>query len=418
MTVTGEIVSMAFGGKGILRHENQVIFVPYTAPGDRITCSIVRQAKSYAEAKLLTVLKPSSQRVVPACPYFGKCGGCQLQHIDYSAQLSYKYQSVVDALQRIGKLESIDIAPIVPADSRWAYRRHITLTLQECEGRLQLGYIADDHRSFLPISQCPIFAPSDNLILQNIQEIVGELAPGKLVLFKQSDNKFYLQWHFKHLPSKGIQTLKNALSKHLEWVGCSISTASSSYEIGKQELITDVEGLSIRYSPRAFIQNHPEQSLNIYRYILNEVLKRNAASVLDLYCGIGITSLLLARQGINVIGVESNREAVKMAKANQKGNACEGASFIQADVKAVIGNLMNSRHDCAIVNPPRIGMERDVIETLRQKGPKTLVYVSCMPATLARDLKLLQERYRIEKCQPFDMFPQTGHVETVAILST
>lgn len=419
--ISGEIESLAFGGKGILRHEGQVVFVPYTAPGDRITCRVTHQAKSYSEAKMISLETPGAQRTDPRCPYFGTCGGCQLQHLNYAEQLYYKRKSVIDALQRIGKLDHIKVDAVVPAETRWAYRRHITLTLNETQGAFQTGYIADDHRTFLPVTQCPIFLDPSEPLLQQVQELARQLKAstgnsGKVVLLKLQDKGYFLQWHFKHLPPNAIATVEKALSEHEDWAGCSIATRKSLHHLGDEELTLALEGLSIRFSPRAFIQNHPEQSLKIYRMILAEAA--GAVNALDFYCGIGIASLLLARQGVFVKGVEQNREAIKTARANSVLNGCSKATFVEADVKTVARDLLETVHpDFVIVNPPREGMEREVTEALGNSSLRRLVYISCMPATLARDLSLLyRQGYGIERCQPFDMFPQTGHVETVTVL--
>ncbi len=418
--ISGEISGMAFGGLGILRHEGQVLFVPYTAVGDQIRCRIVRKHKNYSEAKLLAVDVPSPLRTIPKCPYFGTCGGCQLQHLDEAGQLAYKQQSVVDALTRIGKLSNVVVDPIISTQKRWAYRRHITLTLKEERGFFTSGYIADDHRSFLAVTQCPIFLDSSVQVLQKVQELAGSLeaAPGnegKLVIHKLSVG-YFLQFHFKELPKNGLIIIQNALTNNPEWMGSSISTPQKTYQLSQRELSLDIEGLTIHFSPRAFIQNHPEQSLNIYRMI--QKIAEGSSKVLDFYCGIGIASLLLARQGKKVIGVENNREAVKMARENGIRNGCNQLSFICEDVKKVVKNLLEKElPDLVIVNPPRVGLEREVVEAFSGKLPHTLLYISCMPATLARDLKVLvAQGYRLEKCQPFDMFPQTGHVETVAVL--
>ncbi|MCE5317977.1 MAG: class I SAM-dependent RNA methyltransferase [Parachlamydia sp.] len=420
--ISGEIESIAFGGKGILRHEGKVVFIPYTAPQDRVTCRITHQHKNYSEAEIVTLDSPSPQRVEPLCPYFGKCGGCQLQHMTYEAQLEYKRQSVSDALSRIGKL-NVQVEPVVPAEMRWAYRRHIALTVKASNGRFNVGYIADDHVSFLPVSQCPIFLDPSHSLLQQIQELTNSLEAspsnsGKLMIFKQGD-RFFLQWHFKELPANAVAIMEKALTVHSQWAGCCIATPRSLHQLGNSNLELMIDGLSIQFSSRAFLQNHPEQSLNIYRMVQAQAETTKACKALDFYCGIGILSLLLARQGIAVKGVEQNGEAIKTARENSARNRITGAEFVKGDVKNTAEHQLSSMQpDFVIVNPPREGMDSKVIEALLASQVRTIVYISCMPSTLARDLKLLCQKYRFERCRPFDMFPQTGHVETVAILQS
>lgn len=418
--ISGEIESLAFGGKGILKAGGKVIFIPYTAPQDHVTCRITRQHKNYSEAEIVTIDSPSPQRIEPFCPYFGKCGGCQLQHIAYEGQLEYKRQSVSDALKRIGKLQ-VHVEPVVPAETRWNYRRHIALTVKAEQRTFKIGYIADDHATFLPISQCPIFLDPTHSLFHKIQDVASSLQAepgnsGKLMLFKQMD-RFYLHWHFKNLPSNAVALMEKALSDYSDWSGCSITTPRTQHQFGNSKLELEIDGLSIQFSSRAFLQNHPEQSLNIYRMVQAEAERNKAKRALDFYCGIGILSLLLARQGIAIKGVEQNLEAIKTAQENSARNRIAGAEFAKGDVKDKAEFMLSSMQpDFVIVNPPREGMDPKVIEAILAHPARTLVYISCMPSTLSRDLKLLCQKYRIEKCQPFDMFPQTGHVETVAVL--
>lgn len=419
--ISGEIESLAFGGKGILRHKGKVIFIPYTAPHDRLTCRITQQHKSFSEAKIAAIESPSPQRIEPPCPYFGMCGGCQLQHIDYKGQLEYKQKSVSDALQRIGKLD-LQVEPVVPAEMRWAYRRHIALTVKPENGRFRIGYIADDHATFLPVTQCPIFLDPPHPLFQQVQALAHDLEAaahnsGKLMIFKQNE-RFFLHWHFKKLPSNALRIMEKALADFPEWSGCCLSTPEGRHHLGHPDLELTIDGLSIQFSPRAFLQNHPEQSMNIYKMVQSEAIKAKAQKTLDLYCGIGILSLLLARQGIAVTGVEQNGEAIKTAQENCARNQIACASFVKGDVKETAQILLKSlQPDFIIANPPREGMDPKAVEALLAHPAEKMAYISCMPSTLARDLKLLCRKYRMERCQPFDMFPQTGHVETVAILS-
>ncbi len=419
--VTGHITNLAFGGLGILRHEGMVIFVPFTAVGDKVRCRIVEQKKNYARGELLELIEASLDRVKPVCPYFGKCGGCQLQHISYDSQLKHKQEIVKEALNRIGKLPNVEVKPVIPSALQWSYRRHITFNIRSNGKKLETGYIGIDDHTILPVSCCPIFVDPENPVLIQIQEVIKQFDneqqnDGRVSIWTVSENQFVMSFQLKVQPKNGEVVLANAM-KNFGWAGAIMTTPEQTISLGLSSPTCDVEGLTFGFSHDAFLQVNPEQSNNIYR-ALKEV-GRGTQKILDLYCGIGISSILFAKQGASVIGVEGNPTAIKLAKENAERSHVKNIKFKTADVKKVIvGLLKEQKADFVIVNPPRAGLDRSVVEALLANPPKKLVYISCMPSTLARDLALLCEvRYRVVSCQPYDMFPQTGHVETLVCMN-
>lgn len=423
-TYTGNVVGMASEGQGIVRQDGLVTFIPFTAPGDKVRYQIVQQKKNFAIGKLLEVIEPSPERITPRCPYFGTCGGCQLQHINYQAQLEYKRKWVEDSLKKIGKLEAITVPPVTPANMQWAYRRRINLVLKWAQGHLTAGYFATDNTTILEVEKCPIFIDEQDPVLKTIQEICRQLksndpADGKATILK-SDQKYLVHFHFKTLPENASEILSNALNLYPFIKGILASSRKKSLQFGSIETSCNVEGLTCDFNPKTFIQAHPEQSLNIYREIENLGKTHKPQKVLDLYCGIGITSLLLARQGCKVKGIELNPESIRLAKSNAIKNKLKDASFIAADVENILAqSLSEDKPDFIVVNPPREGLTPKITHILKSHPSKHLIYVSCMPATLARDLKsLCEESYKVSSIQVFDMFPQTIHVETVVNLAT
>lgn len=421
-TFKGQVTGLAFGGQGIIRESGMVIFVPFTAPGDLIIYRILQQKKSYAIGELVSILQASENRVIPPCPYYGKCGGCQLQHISYQTQLEHKRQSVEDALKRIGHLITPPIQPVVSTDRQWAYRRHITLTIKPKTNSqtFQAGYITVDNRSLIPILECQIFAVQSDPIVKQVQEIANELISdpqneGRVTIIKQSNEKYFLHFHFKHLPKNAVHVFEQALNRYSKWNGILANAPHKEVSFGMKLEGIQIDTLIFEFSPHAFIQNHPEQSLKIYRKICELAEKSKSETILDLYCGIGISSLLLAQKGYTVVGVESNENATKSAALNAKNNKITSAFFIHAQVEKVLPTLLKKHlPELLILNPPREGLDKSVIEALSTNPPKELIYISCMPSTLARDLSLLNAKgYQIVECQPFDMFPQTAHIETL-----
>lgn len=415
------VEGIAFGGKGIARQDGFVLFVPYTAPGDVIKCRITQKKKTFANAELLEILSESPLRAIPRCPYFGTCGGCQLQHLSYQSQLDYKQQTVSDALKRIGHLQ-VKVQPTVSSNQKWEYRRHVTLTLRSFQNRIVIGYISNDNASLLEVKKCPIFIPLEDPLIQLISEALYNFYPapfheGKLTIFKSEKEQYLLYFQLPtNIEDHSFFTHLLADVKPLS--GIVVKAANNYFSFGETQLQCSLEGMIFSFMPGAFIQNHPEQSQNIYKNVITLAQKSQPKRVLDLYCGIGISSLLLAKEGFSLCGVEENPLAIELAHQNAITNKIDNVQFIQADVQQILKDCLKKYFELVIVNPPRVGLDPRVIKTLLQHPPKEIIYISCMPSTLARDLSLLCDRiYEIKYCQPFDMFPQTAHVETLVHLS-
>lgn len=419
--ITGTITGIAFGGAGILKHEGLVVFVPYTAVGDIVNVKLVKMSKNFAHGELINILQSSPDRTAPPCPYFGTCGGCQFQHLRYPAQLVHKKEVVEESLKRIGGLPPFPVEPAAPSALQWAYRRHIRLSLRYEEGKFSAGYISIAH-TLLNVSACPIFS-KDGRVLIELQNIAAKLfspisQEGNATLLKEESGEGYLcVLRFeKQLPVNFDEVIPSAIRAWPLWKGIMGIAGGKTKAFGAQTASMTLDGLILTYSPNAFIQSHPEQSKAIYRDICRLVHNAKARKVLDLYCGIGITSLLLAKSGVETLGIEENAEAIKLARANAKANQITNAQFIQGDAGKELPFFKQA--DLFIVNPPRIGLDQKVIAAIGKVRPKRLIYISCMPPTLARDLKKLTPfGYSISSCKPYDMFPQTSHVETLVELS-
>jgi 23S rRNA (uracil1939-C5)-methyltransferase len=317
---------------------------------------ISKKKKSYFEAELIQILEPSPKRMTPPCPYFGRCGGCQLQHLAYETQLELKKEWLVEAFTRLAKIPVDFPVTISPAKSQWAYRRKVTLHGDPA------GFYARDNQTIIPIKRCLIFSE---------KSLDGRSA----TLVRDSHDNFY--------------------------------------ESGKT-LTETVDGLEIQYNAEVFTQNDPEQALTIYRDILAHV---TTASLLDLYCGIGVLSLLAAASGKKVLGVELNDRAIQFAKKNAEKNGIKGVEFYARACEAIV-DLPIREYETWLVNPPRTGLSDKVRAIVHEIAPKELIYMSCQPATLARDLKHFYEKgYKIKEARVYDMFAQTTHLETVVYLS-
>jgi 23S rRNA (uracil1939-C5)-methyltransferase len=415
--IEGKIEKLAFGGEGILRYRGFVIFVPFTCPEDVVTCRIVEMKKSFGKGELVSIQKSSPYRISPSCPYFGTCGGCQLQHLNDQEQLIYKKNSVVDALKRIGHL-NVPHPTIVPAHLKWAYRRHITLHLRPHHGYFQAGYIGIDNQSLIQIKTCPIFIKKENSIIDQIQSVVQKLPnpdqyKGKVTILKNQRDQYILSFEFD--PGFAVQEhfFKDILQKHPIFAGILLRHSREVKMIGDCYSEQKLEELTFRFTPQSFIQNHPEQSANIYKQVC-ALVSHQHINILDLYCGFGMTSLLLAHQGHSVTGIEYNPEAIQFAQDNKRLNHLQ-ARFLQGDVEKILPKLQKEKKpDLILMNPPRSGLNKKIIDHLLNIQPAQMIYISCMPSTLARDLaQLCAKKYDISQCLIYDMFPQTAHVETL-----
>lgn len=419
--IEGEIETIAFGGEGILRYRGFVIFVPFTAVGDRIVCQITELKRSFAKATLIELKRSSSYRTDPLCPYFGNCGGCQLQHLNQQAQLKYKLMAVTDALKRIGHL-SFPPFSIVPAVANWAYRRHITLHLRPKGETFEAGYIGQDDQSLVVVETCPIFNEAHHPILKEVQQLVRQIPnpsqiEGRLMILKNHHHQFILSFQFESPIPLPTKTFQETLQQSPNLASISMQTPTESISLGDPYCEEKIERVTFRFSPQTFIQNHPEQSLNIIHQICELVEQSRPHHILDLYCGFGLTSLFIAKQGYPVTGIEVNPKAIQFAQENTAFNRLKNVHFLQGDVEKVLPRWLKTHQaNLMIVNPPRQGLTKRVIQTLLKASAETLIYVSCMPSTLARDLHLLCDYYQIKEGKVYDMFPQTAHVETLVYL--
>ncbi|MDF2577731.1 MAG: rRNA (Uracil-5-)-methyltransferase [Chlamydiales bacterium] len=426
LLLQGTISDVAFGGEGIMRNEGLVVFAPFTAPEDEVEIAITQKKKSFARGVVTKFIKSSHLRRTPLCPHFSICGGCQLQHLPYEQQLHLKQKWVADALAKIGKITLDSPPPIIRAPKEWEYRRKIRLKLQYKDSHYLLGYISHDQTNLLPIQTCPIFN-TDNSIFANLKKVLDLLPAashtaeiGRFTLLKYDFEKYLIHIEFNHsFPNSTIDTLLQYFSNCEMWIGGLITTSTKKYGWGLDKGTWQVGPLHLEFSPLAFIQNFPEQSLVIYQRIEQIVIDLKVSSVLDLYCGIGATTLLIGNKGIKAHGVESNADAIECAKQNQIRNKVSNVAFSCSTVEQALKNKLKQLNpDLIIVNPPRVGLSPLATELLLNYKPKHLLYISCMPATLARDIaKFKIKGYKVTEICLYDMFPQTTHVETLILLS-
>lgn len=408
-------------GEGVAFDEGKQVFIPGALPGESVIAESVTEKKNYKTAKLLQILTPSPDRITPPCPVFGLCGGCQLQHVAYAAQLELKRKRVVDAL---GK--NVFVAPTLPSPKPFGYRNKMLLPVDKNH---VIGLYAIRSHDVINIGTCLVHCPLGEKVFQKIKELLGPVTENlRHVLIKSAvhEGECLVVFVTDGAPTEGLRQAAKKLQKICPEVKGVLANCNTSKEnvilsnrwqtlSGQEAIYETIAGLKFKVSPASFFQVNPFQAQTLYTEALAFADIQPGERVLDAYCGVGSLTLQIARKAKEVVGIEYVPKSIEDAKENGVNNAIENILWIAAAVEdalaAGIGPI-----DKAILNPPRKGCESTALAALGSYAPKRIVYLSCSPATLARDAAVLQDfGYTLQKAQPIDMFPQTTHVETVAL---
>ena len=384
-------------GQGITRIDNKITFVSKTVSGDIINLEITKSHKNYNEAKLLKIVKPSPDRIEYKCPYYNKCGGCNIANLEYTNQLKYKKEKVINIFKKYNK---IDINPtIIASDEILHYRNKITLQYNE-----KLGLYEEKTHNIIKIEECLLMPQKVNDIIKLLNKYNYNTSLQKIVI-RIINNQVMINIIAKDISKSLIEILKN--------LDVSVYH-NSKYISGNKVLIETLNNYKFSILPDSFFQINKKQTINLYNQIVEYANPQKEDKVLDLYCGVGTIGIYLSKYCKEVLGIEINKSSIENANINKKLNNVENISFIEADVSKVLS--MKYKADIIIVDPPRSGLDKNTIETLIKINPKKIVYVSCDPITLSRDINLLKNDYILKDIKLYDMFPETYHVESVCVL--
>jgi tRNA/tmRNA/rRNA uracil-C5-methylase (TrmA/RlmC/RlmD family) len=365
--LTLRISDIAFGGEGVAREGEFVVFVPFVAQGELVEAEVVEVKKRFARARLMRVIESSSERVEPECRYFGECGGCQYQHLAYSAQLQLKHKQIKDLFQRIGGIDPELVEAVVPCPQPYGYRNRIMIRSQwdKFKQGLNIGFIRADNRLVIDLDECKIAEPALNQEIRRVRANPPPKGGLKVVL---------------RIPPEGWQV-----------------------------------------PPDSFFQNNFFLLPKLVGVIRERVKEAGSRHLLDIYCGVGFFSIELADLVESFVGIELDRMAIKAARQNAAERGLRNGEFVSGAAEEVMAQMLarfSAAQTTVLIDPPRKGCHPGMLEALRARQPAQIVYVSCHPATMARDLNILcaNSVFSLAQVTPLDMFPQTQHVESVADL--
>ena len=437
-----EIHGIGSSGEGVGRVDDFTVFVPFALPGETVKVSINMVKKTYATGKLIDIVTPASNRIEPTCNLYGVCGGCQLQHITYEGQLSLKTQKVKDVIERIGHQNPDLVKPALGPKNPWAYRNKMQMPIGGAKGDIQMGFYAMGSHDIVQGTNCPIQDEGNNTIAQVCYDIAKDLDiepydehTGKGVLrhvigrIGQSGWMFILVTATDYLPhqEEWVRELTNRVPQ-IETIVHNVNGKRTNVILGPKNnilygdgTITDhIKDLRFTLSPHSFFQVNPEQTTVLYDQALAYANLKGDETVIDAYCGTGTISLFLAHKAKHVIGIEIVEPAIINARENARRNGYDNTEFIIADAAVEMPKLYKAgvRPDVIVFDPIRAGCKEEVLTSAAGMEPKRIVYVSCNPSTMARDIEILSHYgYELQEVQPVDMFPMTAHVEAVALLT-
>ncbi|HPO05721.1 MAG TPA: 23S rRNA (uracil(1939)-C(5))-methyltransferase RlmD [Candidatus Gracilibacteria bacterium] len=454
------IEKLGFGGEGIAHLEDLVIFVQGGIPGQRVEVVITKQKSNFLEARILKVLEKSPQEILPACAHFGICGGCKWQNLTYEQQVKYKEEQVQECLEHLGKISTTGILkPIQSSPQIWAYRNKVEFSFGYASMEVKrdenghkiyqdenpnLGFHPQNHwETTTPIQKCQLISDTANQVKQIVADYCLNISPAvynpynhrgiwrvlqirenlvgeimlNLVVNQELEPNFW-PGLLELLPPAVIsvyQTLHQGLND--QW-----QSGTSMVIKGQSVIYEEILGLKFAISPLSFFQTNSRGASVLYQMVKDIAQQIQAQNILDLYCGTGTIGQILAGKNgyASIIGIDTVASAIKDAYQNSKLNGLNNVEFIVGAAEKVLPELKkNFRHnfDLIIVDPPRSGLHPQALQSLLDFSTKHLIYISCNPSTLARDLQLLSHQYRIQSIQAMDMFPHTSHIETVCHLS-
>ena len=434
--LTLDIMGVTSEGQGVGRSNGVAFFVPFALPGETVRAHIIKVEKRFCIAKIVEILNPSEHRVAPFCEAYEKCGGCALMHMDYAEQLKTKTQIVKDCLERLGGFADIEVQDTIGMDDPWRYRNKGSFPIGFADGTAAFGFYAERSHRLIPLFDCPIEDARITALARTVTEWANR---NHVRIYDEQTGKGCLRACVVRVTSngermvvvvtKGELPVKESLMKMLDVDSLYHNRNDQNTNVifgdrfallkGKTQITEEQNGIRFAVSPQSFLQVNPVQTKVLYDTAIRLLEPKPDETIADIYCGIGTISLAIAKHAGKVIGIECVPEAIEDAKKNAILNRITNTDFICGLAEDILPKLVKSgmRPDAIVIDPPRKGCEESVLSAIAESGVSRVVYVSCNPATLARDAKILVTHgFTIRHVQPVDMFPHTQHVESVCCL--
>lgn len=438
------VEDLTHDGSGVAKVEGYPLFIPGALPGEEVDIQVGKTLKNYGFARLLNVTKASPDRVAPPCHVFPECGGCQLQHLSYEGQLVQKRKTVRDVMDRIAKLPHVPVHPVKGMDNPWRYRNKSQIPFSEQDGKVVSGFYRSRTHHIVDTDVCIIQSEEADELMSTLKHEMHALgidaydekahrgmlrhlivrkgrATGEImVVLVTRKKKFPQKEAVVELIKRVVPDVTSIMQNVNDQKTNVIFGDETILLYGKSFIIDSIGPIDFEISARSFYQVNPEQTEVLYGQALEYAQLTGGESVIDAYCGIGTISLFLAQKAKEVYGVEIVPQAIEDAKRNADLNGIDNAYFEAGPAEVVIPKWYadGKRFDVLVVDPPRKGCDEELLKTILEYNPKRVVYVSCNPGTLARDLRILEDGgYRTQEVQPVDMFPHSSHVECCALLT-
>jgi 23S rRNA (uracil1939-C5)-methyltransferase len=448
------INKMAYGGQGVARVDGLVIFVRGGIPGDTVTARVFRKRKGYAEAEITELVDPSPDRIDAPCPYNGYCGGCQWQHVVYERQLEYKMEHIRESMARIGSLVDVLVHDVVPSEKRFAYRNKMEFSFsdrrwflpnelhrREPEGGFALGlHVPGTYHKVIDVDACLLQAEMGNQILR---EVKGHVKDSRIPVYGLKTHEGFWrfltirysnafdEWMVNLVTSEErpeiVEPLADILSrriKQIKTVVNNINSRKASIAVGEREVVLTGDGwindrigpFTFQISTNSFFQTNSRAAEKLYEKVVDYAELAGNETVLDLYSGTGTIPIFLANSVRAVTGIEMSQSAIQDARRNCKENGISNCHFLCGDIREKLSAITASKPDVLIIDPPRAGMHKTVLAQVLSLSPEKIIYISCNPATMARDIGQMIRDYQLVEIQPVDMFPHTYHIEAISKL--
>ncbi|MCD8916074.1 23S rRNA (uracil(1939)-C(5))-methyltransferase RlmD [Staphylococcus simulans] len=438
----GQVVDLTHEGHGVVKIDRYPVFVPKALTGEEIEFKLIKVNKNFAIGKLLEIFTESKDRVEPPCVYYDKCGGCQLQHLDYQAQLEMKRNQVVNLFHRKGKFTSTPINETIGMMNPWNYRNKSQIPVgQNNDDAPIMGFYRQRSHDIIDMEECLIQDSIQNQLMRMIRALltehnvsiydekrkegllrhviirVGYTSREVMVVFVTNGKKFKQAKAMIKQMVEAVPNIKSVIQNINETHSNVIMGKKSKTLYGKDEITDELDSVEFEISDQSFYQINASQTVKLYNNALEYAGLTGEETVLDTYCGIGTIGLYMAEQAKHVYGVEVVPAAIEDAKKNAKLNGYDNTTFVCGKAESVIMDWKQQgiQPDVVMVDPPRKGCDEQFLRTLLELNPKRIVYISCNPSTQQRDAHILAEGYELKEITPVDMFPQTTHIETVAL---